>query len=111
MKSLSGSCETEAYVFLISLFRSWTSMSTSIATSGARFGLAQALEGEEGPDDEDGRRQVDQAEVPDRGETPRIVRRESDCEGQDGCCHRGSPGPHVAATNAEPGERGDRETG
>src|SRR5918994_7181499 len=31
MKSFSGSCETDAYVFLISLFRSWTSMSTSLA--------------------------------------------------------------------------------
>src|SRR5713226_8481749 len=31
MKSLSGSCETEAYVFFISLFRSCTSSSTSIA--------------------------------------------------------------------------------
>src|SRR5256885_10613810 len=39
MKSRPGSSETEAYVFLISLFRSPTSISTSTAIGPPRFGL------------------------------------------------------------------------
>jgi hypothetical protein len=43
MKSFSGSCETEAYVFLISFFRRWTSMSTVLANSGShRLGVVVA---------------------------------------------------------------------
>src|SRR5205823_6728053 len=38
MKSFSGSCETEAYVFLISLFRTSTSISTSTAIAPPSFG-------------------------------------------------------------------------
>src|SRR6266536_4613733 len=38
MKSFSGSCETDAYVFLISLFRTSTSISTSTAITPPQLG-------------------------------------------------------------------------
>src|SRR5581483_2773357 len=41
MKSFSGSCETDAYVFLISLFRTSTSISTSIDITPPRVDPSQ----------------------------------------------------------------------
>src|SRR5215207_6500988 len=73
--------------------------------------LTEALQGQKRTDNEDGSREIDQAEVPDRCKSPRIVRRERDGEAEHRCCDRGDPSPHAAAPDAEPGERGDRETG
>ena len=43
----------------------------------------QRLECKRGADDEDGRGEVDESEVTDRGKAPRIVRKQCDGESQD----------------------------
>src|SRR5215211_9371535 len=72
--------------------------------------LTEALQRQKRTDNEDGSREIDQAEVPDRCEPPRIVRRKRYGEAKHRCCDGGDPRPHVAAADAEPRERGDRET-
>src|SRR5215218_11118537 len=73
--------------------------------------VEQRLARQRGADDEDRGREVDQTEVADRVEAPRVVGGEGDGEPDYRGRDRRDPRPQLAAANAEPGERGGRETG
>src|SRR5215213_10650921 len=86
---------------------SW--IDTSCAKSLGR--PSQVAECKECADDEDRRRQVDEAEVAECVEAPGIVRRQSDGQCEDWRRHRADPGPDVSPADAEPAEEHDREAG
>src|SRR5829696_7347757 len=73
--------------------------------------LAQAGERDKRPQDENGGGEVDQPEVPERGESVGIVRRDGDRQCDDRNRNGANPGPDIPAADSEPSQEGGRQPG
>ena len=72
--------------------------------------VQQRLPREQRAHDEDRGRKINEAEVADRVESPRVVRRQRNSEADHRAHDRGDPRPPVPAADAVPRARGDRDS-